>query len=119
MGERQQRRSTTPEPIHTIPEEPTQEESIPEEPIPEEPTQEESIPEDAEDWVLAHNIYRCMHNAQPVEWSQEMYQDAKDWFHDKTAMAHSDSYYLPIPAGENLAWKSPTAFDAFGATKVW
>ena len=31
-------------------------------------------------WVAAHNIYRCMHDAPPVVWSPEVYADAASTF---------------------------------------
>jgi len=81
---------------------------------------------EAAQWLRAHNIYRCMHGADPVVWSEAMYEDAKNHFQDAETLVHSDSYNLepPIgPAGENLYyyWSSqgPQDNTPEAASKAW
>jgi len=75
------------------------------------------------DWkafVQAHNVYRCMHDAKPLHWSEPVYQDALKTFKTAKKMVHSDSFSVAAPAGpagENLyqsAWKA-SADDAVAA----
>lgn len=60
-------------------------------------------------WVKIHNIYRCMHDAKAVEWSEPVAADAVTEFRNQRQMKHSDCYNVRPPAGpagENLAWAS-------------
>merc|ERR1719460_1976987 len=65
-----------------------------------------------EEWVAAHNIYRCMHDLPAVSWGQAVYEDCYATFKDQSEMAHSHSYDVKPPAGpagENLFWASYVA----------
>jgi len=39
-----------------------------------------------------HNLYRCMHGVQPVQWNTVMYNDVESTFKYATKMEHSDSF---------------------------
>lgn len=69
-------------------------------------------------WVKAHNIYRCMHGANPVTWSTAAASNAQTYVNTLTSLVHSKSYSLTPPngpAGENLAMGYTTAEAATGA----
>merc|ERR1719245_2095753 len=74
---------------------------------------------DADRWVRAHNIFRCMHNAPYVIWSASAAENAQAYVDTLTGLAHSDSYKIPAPAGpagENLAMGQS---DLEAATNAW
>lgn len=58
-------------------------------------------------WLAAHNKYRNRHGVPPVIWSTPVAQDAQKWaLQMGSTLRHSNSYFLPPPAGpagENLA----------------
>lgn len=54
-------------------------------------------------WLNAHNVFRCMHGAPPVEWNALGQVKVYQYVNSLTRMTHSDSYKLEPPAGENLA----------------
>jgi len=59
-----------------------------------------------EDFLMAHNIYRCMHGVPAVTWSIPVAESAQDWASRLSSMSHSHSYSIKPPAGpagENLA----------------
>jgi len=68
-----------------------------------------SAPSDAPDakaYIAAHNIYRCMHNVQAVQWDPDVHSSAKSWAQATgTTMKHSTapSSYRKSSDGENLA----------------
>lgn len=68
-----------------------------------------AAPSDAKDakaFIAVHNVYRCMHNVQPVIWDAGVHADAKKWAqHTGKAMVHSTSpsSYRKGSDGENLA----------------
>lgn len=64
---------------------------------------------EAEQWTMAANQYRCMHDVQFAKWSNPVANDIKDYLAPLTSMVHSDCYSVPAPAGpagENLFWGS-------------
>jgi hypothetical protein len=74
-----------------------------------------------ENWVAAHNVYRCMHDIPPVVWDMDVYQDCYDTFKDQSAMEHSHCYDVPAPAGpagENL-FKASYDATPIEATAAW
>lgn len=61
---------------------------------------------DAKAFVAVHNIYRCMHNVQAVQWDSDVYAGAEKWAqYTGTSMSHSHSgtAYRKASDGENLA----------------
>jgi len=62
------------------------------------------------DLLDRHNVYRCMHGAPPLQWSNRMYRNIEEHFRDATDLTHSNSYDLTRqqggPAGENLYWSN-------------
>jgi len=76
---------------------------------------------DWEEWVAAHNIFRCMHDVPAVIWGEEVYQDCKATFEHQAAMEHSDCYGVPAPAGpagENL-FSASYAGTPLESTQAW
>jgi hypothetical protein len=74
-----------------------------------------------QEWVAAHNIYRCMHNVPSVSWSNDVYSDANTHFATVQSMSHSDCYKLAPPAGpagENL-FQGTGRYRPMDATKAW
>ncbi|KAF4727409.1 hypothetical protein FOZ63_002130 [Perkinsus olseni] len=63
--------------------------------------------EGAEGWVKDHNYFRCLHGAEPVEWSTELESSAQAWADhlagEGGTLEHSGSYSSAPYAGENLA----------------
>jgi len=73
------------------------------------------------EFVKAHNVYRCMHDASSIVWNEAVYQDALKTFKDAEDAKHSDSYSLkaPVgPAGENL-FKASWAASAEDVVGKW
>lgn len=69
--------------------------------------------ETAEEWTMAHNVFRCMHDVQFAQWSNPVAGDIEGYLQDKTYMVHSDSYDVKPPAGpagENLFSGSPASY---------
>ncbi|KAF4677644.1 hypothetical protein FOL47_000104 [Perkinsus chesapeaki] len=63
--------------------------------------------EGSEGWVKDHNYFRCLHGADPVQWSTELEANAKQWAaylaEKGGSLEHSDTYGAAPYAGENLA----------------
>lgn len=58
---------------------------------------------DARAFVAVNNLYRCMHDVQPVEWDPDVYASAKLWADKIGEFKHrSDSADCPYSDGENL-----------------
>lgn len=73
-----------------------------------------------QEWVAAHNVYRCMHDAPPVVWDHYVFAAVYDQFRSISTLAHSASYDLPAPegpAGENVAQGYPS--DPLSITQTW
>lgn len=71
---------------------------------------EETINEQNE-WLAEVNLYRCMHGASPLFWSEVMAANVRAWIDGLSVPSHSDSYHhdSPLgPSGENLAWGQDT-----------
>merc|ERR1719262_332361 len=69
---------------------------------------------EAKAWTAAHNIFRCMHDVEFVQWSNPVADDAQAYCKPLTSMAHSDSYGVKPPAGpagENLYWAWSSSGD--------
>jgi len=72
-----------------------------------------------QEFLAEHNIYRCMHGAPPLQWSDAVASNAYYFIRNMRSMRHSSSYSLRPPAGpagENLysaSWKAGAA-DAVG-----
>lgn len=68
-----------------------------------------TAPSDAKDakaFVAAHNIFRCMHDVQAVQWDDSVYKSAKTWARATgKSMSHSTAgtQYRKNGDGENLA----------------
>jgi len=68
-----------------------------------------SAPHDAKDakaFVALHNIFRCMHDVQAVQWDSDVHSGAKKWAeHTGESMTHSQggTGYRKKGDGENLA----------------
>lgn len=68
-----------------------------------------TAPSDAKDakaFIALHNVFRCMHNVQPVIWDADVHKGALSWAqHTGEAMvhSHSPSSYRKGSDGENLA----------------
>merc|ERR1719428_1495883 len=81
----------------------------------------EDAPGEWKAWVDIHNVYRCMHDVPPVQWSNAMYTNVKNVFKNQAQMRHSDCYNVQPPAGpagENLAWAS-WSLSAEESTRMW
>lgn len=78
---------------------------------------------DAKAFVAAHNIYRCMHDVQSVQWDKEVYDSAKGWAQSTgTTMKHSSSGTSDRPEsdGENLAGTfKASKHPGVDATHMW
>jgi len=80
---------------------------------------------EAKAWTAAHNIFRCMHDVEFVQWSNPVADDAQTYCKPLTSMAHSDSYGVKPPAGpagENLYWAWSSSGDVAppeDAVKSW
>jgi len=79
----------------------------------------------ADQWVKAHNKYRCMHGIPYLTWNPTIAERAQAWG-DQTGggMQHSSGGYRENVAGfkylgENLAWASPVASTPQQAVKMW
>lgn len=58
------------------------------------------------EWLAEVNLYRCMHGATPLLWSEVMSANVRAWIDGLSMPRHSDSYHhdSPLgPSGENLA----------------
>jgi len=76
---------------------------------------------DFQEWVAAHNVYRCMHDVPAVSWNEAVFQDAYGHFAHMPHMSHSQSYQVPPPAGpagENLYYHS-ASHNAADAVQMW
>lgn len=76
------------------------------------------------EFLEAHNLYRCMHGADNVAWSNAMAADAEKWIAPMTynTTAHSSSYTLSPPegpAGENLYESSGAIAAATDVVASW
>jgi len=85
----------------------------------------QQVQEEAEQWVKAHNKYRCMHGIPYLTWNPTIAANSQAWG-DQTGggMQHSSDGYRENVAGfshlgENLAWASPVAFTPAQAVKYW
>lgn len=77
---------------------------------------------EAKDWTMAHNVFRCMHDVQFVQWSNPVADDIKAYLAPLQSMAHSDSYSLAPPAGpagENLFQGWGAAFPVGSGVQSW
>merc|ERR1719343_1958343 len=75
-----------------------------------------------EEFVAAHNMYRCMHGAGNVVWSDAVAENAHGFIKDMTDLQHSDSYGLAPPAGpaaENLFWSSQAGAAPADIVRSW
>jgi len=72
---------------------------------------------DAEKFLHEHNQYRCMHDVQPLTWSQDLADQAEAWASNccQNDLVHSASYDLTPIQGENLAG----GHTLKGAIKAW
>merc|ERR1712127_1164298 len=73
-----------------------------------------------QEWVAAHNVYRCMHDAPPVAWGHYVFAAVYDHFTSTSTLAHSASYDLPAPegpAGENIVQGAQS--DPLSITQTW
>merc|ERR1719446_1223812 len=60
---------------------------------------------DAQEWLLNHNYYRCIHNTGEIKWDNDVASGAAAWA-AKGQMSHAKCYKIPAPkgpSGENLA----------------
>ena len=67
-------------------------------------------------WVADHNYFRAMHGAAAVTWDADLATKAQTWadhLASQTSLAHSDTYAVWPPSGENLAYGMGT-FDCKG-----
>jgi len=58
-----------------------------------------------------HNQFRCMHGAPAVTWSAKVAEGARTYIAHLSRLQHDNSYQLAPPhgpAGENLAFRSPS-----------
>jgi len=85
-----------------------------------------SAPSDAPDakaFIAAHNIYRCMHNVQAVQWDKDVYDGAKSWAvvtGETMSHSHGGSQYRKDSDGENLAGTfKESAHRGVDATHMW
>jgi len=71
-----------------------------------------------DEFLAAHNMYRCMHGAGNLVWNTAMATSAANWGASccQSGLAHSNSYQLTPSSGENLAAGSATIA---GAIKMW
>lgn len=73
------------------------------------------------EFVDTHNMYRCMHGAPAVKWSDAVAADVVSYVSPMTQMKHSQSYNIKPPAGpagENIYWSSGSG-TAANAVKAW
>jgi len=73
---------------------------------------------DEDQFVAAHNKYRCMHGAGPLKWNAQMATNAANWAKSccQSGLQHSDSYKMNPSSGENLA-AGPGSVEE--AVKMW
>jgi len=74
-----------------------------------------------QEWITAHNLYRCMHGIPPVSWNKDMYIKVSWEFYNNPDLHRTKSYILepPIgPAGENAARSSIPA-TPFQIVSAW
>jgi len=87
-------------------------------------------PTSSESWVDAHNMYRCMHDAPPLEWNDDIAYMAQSWafvtgnINKGRSGEHSKSKYRTNNAGfdylgENIAWASNGPPSPAEAVKMW
>lgn len=67
-----------------------------------------SIPDQ---WVAAHNYYRCRHGQNPLAWDTQVATNAQNYA-NTCPNGHSRSYENVPPSGENMAQGFANAFDA-------
>ena len=70
-------------------------------------------------FLKAHNYFRCRHGFDPFEWKSQMASNAKEvavMNNQKCALEHSKSYELDPSSGENLAAGQSTPE---GAVEAW
>merc|ERR1719188_759078 len=74
------------------------------------------------EYTQAHNIYRCMHGADPVVWDSAVAASAEAYVAPLKNMKHSDSYGVAPPAGpagENIYWSSATSISPMSVVGNW
>jgi len=74
-----------------------------------------------EEWVTAHNLYRCMHGVPPLRWSRQIYIKASWETYSVPELHRSKTYHLspPVgPAGENVA-KASFDVSPFQYVSAW
>mmetsp|Transcript_23457 Transcript_23457/g.51453 ORF Transcript_23457/g.51453 Transcript_23457/m.51453 type:complete len:446 (-) Transcript_23457:126-1463(-) len=64
--------------------------------------------EERDGFLKTHNMYRCLHGANPVVWDDAMAKAASEYVETLKGrkLVHSDCYHLDPPQGENLFWSS-------------